>query len=96
MGLKDRVVDAPIDGIARILMEYDLTDGEVRSISRDIQNFAKEYESDRLKDAVRDAVDLIDALLADQPMLAGKLVGSTTVGNRRAEIHGVLLKMEQR
>lgn len=40
--------------------------------------------------ALGKAVKLIDALIADRPMLAAKMVGTTTLGNHRAELVGIL------
>ena len=43
-----------------------------------------------LADSLEAALAAIDALLEDKPMLAAKICGSTTLGNVRAEIWGVL------
>jgi len=43
-----------------------------------------------LHSALNSALSAIDALIDEKPMLAAKVCGSTTLGNLRVEIRGVL------
>ena len=43
---------------------------------------------------LRECVAALDALIEDRPMLAAKLCGSTTLGNRRAEARSAIAKAE--
>lgn len=43
--------------------------------------------------ALQSAIIAIDVLIAERPMLAVKVCGSTTLGNQRAEIKAVLTKL---
>lgn len=59
----------------------------------DIDSLTADEIMQRCRDhgiALGKAVKLIDALIADRPMLAAKMVGATTVGNHRAELVGIL------
>jgi hypothetical protein len=45
-----------------------------------------------LHESLELAVRLIDALIEERPMLAAKMVGSTTLGNHRADLKAVVVK----
>ena len=47
-----------------------------------------------LTGALHAAFSAMDKLLEDKPLLGGKIYGSTTLGNVRAEIWGVLYRQE--
>lgn len=51
------------------------------------------WEADtELYESLELAVRLIDALIDERPMLAAKMVGSTTLGNHRADLKAVVVK----
>jgi len=45
-----------------------------------------------LHESLELAVRLLDALIEERPMLAAKMVGSTTLGNHRADLKAVVVK----
>lgn len=59
----------------------------------DIKRCAKHDAAPEMLAELRECAAALDALIEDRPMLAAKLCGSTTLGNRRAEARGVLTKI---
>lgn len=49
-----------------------------------------------LLETARASLEAIEAIIADKPMMAAKLCGSTTLGNHRAELASVIAKAEGR